>query len=316
MNVNGTTINGIFIYNELLEYTQGDLVYNEYDHLLYLVEALSVTGIRPDLSSGEYIEYTSQLCIKDVEEINGTEAKFIPTNLLQSVIDKYITGINFGGRLDSYNYSEIDLGDYRTTTIFHVVMDTDEYKNGLSLVRKRDDYIFHAYETTHGIVQEFIDYTTPIIYFRDIQNDTISPWKYLISDKRGNIDTFNNLISQYNSQLQESFNGIRSLEDNLHKFFSYYDISDSINSSNPTTATITNNVGIVNVIVMYQTPEGIIYQDNTKLDVSKSTTILRDNYQIDIVTDDTDNVTLNLSSSINLRNFRFLKIIGSKYSFQ
>lgn len=212
----GTKLNGIFQYNPSVTFTETDLVV--YNLILYTV-VKEVTNEIPSGSSS-YEDYALYNSVKTLEEYQNsqTTSRPVPSNLIKPIINSYIGGFK---------------GDRQVVTLdngFDLNLITDNYKAFVRIdclnlplnLNSNTHYVLSCYKSDKVICQELLDYTTPNIYLRYLDNSTFpfiwSGWNSLAPIT--GLDILGQQISGVQEQIQGLKSAYKEFADNSDTFFS------------------------------------------------------------------------------------------------
>ena len=327
MLINGNVINGIFKYQPGLIFTLGDIVI--YKALLYRVIDAQVSQIEPDTSMalGRYVEYTKFSSITDIAQyyediedygVDTTKGrKLITSGLLKQVIAEQIRGLNVGGEVTALDLETESPLDILETGIYNINVRQSIIGKLPPLIKYVDHLIMKVYKTAQGTVQEVIDYSTPAIYYRLIEDVpvgvdwiTIGFESTILSDFQDSLNKYRQIASL---SIAEADRVVKDLE-LMGTKYSFVDISRYISDETASIANFPINRFPILMVGVKYTKGGITYQDFQTLDpMVHNTTITADDYKLSYTISGSA-ITIEMIPTTIISNYSIIKLIGSARS--
>lgn len=243
MIINGTRIEGLFLYKEGMTYEAKDLIY--YNGNLYKVVSTYKGEVPPD-QTPSCVPY-----VKSLGDNNILTASEVP-----SILSEYISGIGLGGVVANLGQIDwVDLDKYVSTSVY-------SFRVGIT------NYLLRVYKLSNQVIQEVIDYVTPVLMYRIYNDGNWTAFNYIKNYENSDStaeDEFVNDIHKLNSEAAELYRKSTKIFESAKQLVNlkliesngYYCISE-----NPTESI----EGLIQVILTYR-KSGSVYQDYAVIDI-------------------------------------------------
>lgn len=266
MIINGTSLQGIFQFKVGLQYEVGDIII--YLNLLYVVTA-PYNGLElPNLSKSCKL-YTE---VHSLESVNDTDTtKLINAGNFKFLINSLFQGLGLNGEIDTLNFNKINPDLYTSTGAHLLVVETNDGTLPPSIL-PGTKLLFKIYKTSTSTVQELVDYSTPILYYR-IRNGEWSEWRILTNGDDSAVSEFNEALDNLQTVTSDIASKAQALED--HSRITYREAELKSGSILPAASPIViiDEGSLLSVGLTYEI-SGVPYQEFLTIDTSLGTTTM------------------------------------------
>ena len=212
MRINDISQLGIFQYVSGIQYEKGDLILH--NNTLYIVTANLFLGDKtPDQATSYCTPYTEYhgIDIDDPEKMDNS--RLVTAAGLRSIINTMFKGLSLGGEISTLDMVDNNLDNYKSTGAYLIKITNDLTSNQFILNSKGSTALMRIYKSAGLTIQEVIDYSLPIIYYRyAIDDKNWAPWLFLTNGDGDTITQARDAIKEYQNKVLEYTEKIKLIE--------------------------------------------------------------------------------------------------------
>lgn len=217
MIINEINLQGIFIFKSGIQYEINDMIV--YNNILYVVIDSYTGNVTPNIAP-QCKPYTEVHGVNTSTDNDAT--KVVTASGLKEVINSMFKGLSLEGEISTLNGSQINLNTFIDTGAYFLILSNGLNLGQFVLTPTGTKALFRVYKSGDLVIQEIIDYTQPVMYYRYLLNDQWNNWKLLSNGTQATIDTVNDSLDQFLTQAASFTNKVSVIED--YKRIIFHDI--------------------------------------------------------------------------------------------